>query len=227
MTSISEMNQTAPTLDKPSGSTNFGDALIRDTRSAPKADRTRARLQSAICVLLDDTAPADLKVADIARAAGSAHGTFYTYFPDIRAALAETLTGFVGFLQARMRDAARDGATPQDRARQATAAYVQLFEDNRGLMRCLVTRMEPFPEASVAFERLNREWTETVVAAWVRRSDTPRDELLRRAHALGGMVDQYLIMLHFGSDPDLARISRDRAAVIETLSHIWQQGMSG
>jgi hypothetical protein len=79
----------------------------------------------------------------------------------------------------------------------------------------------------VAFERLNREWTETVVAAWVRRSDTPRDELLRRAHALGGMVDQYLIMLHFGSDPDLARISRDRAAVIETLSHIWQQGMSG
>lgn len=218
---------TAPAPDRPPESARFGDALIHGTRTAPKAERTRARLQSAICVLLDDTAPADLKVADIARAAGSAHGTFYTYFPDIRAALAETLTGFVGFLQAQMRDAARAGETQEDRARQATAAYVRLFEENRGLMRCLVTRMEPFPEASAAFERLNREWTETVVAAWVRRSDAPRDELLRRAHALGGMVDQYLIMLHFGSDPDLARISRDRAAVIETLSHIWQQGMSG
>lgn len=221
------MTLTTPAPDRPHDSARFGDALIHGTRMAPKAERTRARLQSAICLLLDDTAPADLKVADIARAAGSAHGTFYTYFPDIRAALAETLTGFVGFLQVRMRDAARAGDTQQDRARQATAAYVQLFEENRGLMRCLVTRLEPFPEASAAFERLNREWTETVVAAWARRSDTPRDELLRRAHALGGMVDQYLIMLHFGSDPDLTRISRDRAAVIETLSHIWQQGMSG
>ncbi len=221
------MIQTAPDPDQPPDSARFGDALTRGARAAPKAERTRARLQSAICTLLDDTAPADLKVADIARVAGSAHGTFYTYFPDIRAALAETLTGFVAFLQAQMRTAARAGNTQQDRARQATAAYVQLFEENRGLMRCLVTRMEPLPEASAAFQRLNSEWTETVVAAWVKRSDTPRDELLRRAHALGGMVDQYLIMLHFGSDPDLARISADRAAVVETLSHIWQQGMSG
>jgi AcrR family transcriptional regulator len=221
------MTRTVPTPDQTPDSARFGDALIHGACAAPKAERTRARLQAAISALLDDTAPADLKVADIARAAGSAHGTFYTYFPDIRAALAETLTGFVAFLQSRMRDAARAGETPQDRARQATAAYVRLFEENRGLMRCLVTRMAPFPEASAAFERLNREWTETVVAAWARRSDTPRDELLRRAHALGGMVDQYLIMLHFGTDPELARISRDRAAVVETLSHIWQQGMSG
>lgn len=221
------MTLTAPTPNTPPDSARFGDALILAARAAPKADRTRARLQAAICTLLDDTAPADLKVADIARASGSAHGTFYTYFPDIRAALAETLTGFVAFLQTQMRAAARASETPETRTRQATAAYVRLFENNRGLMRCLVTRIEAFPEASAAFERLNREWTETVVAAWARRSATPRDELLRRAHALGGMVDQYLIMLHFGSDPDLARISGDRAAVVETLSHIWQQGMSG
>lgn len=221
------MSQAAPTPDPRHDSARYGDALIHAARSAPKADRTRARLQAAICVLLDDRPPTELKVADIARAAATAHGTFYTYFPDIRAALAQTLTGFVTFLQSRMRDATRAGATPSDRARQATAAYLHLFEGNRGLMRCLVTRQEPFPEASAAFERLNSEWTGTVVAAWARHSDTPRDELLRRAHALGGMVDQYLIMLHFGSDPDLARISRDRAAVVETLTHIWQQGMQG
>ena len=221
------MTLPAPAFDLLPDSTCYGDALTCDAKTAAKAERTRARIQAAICALLDDMSPTDLKVADIARAAGSAHGTFYTYFPDIRAALAETLTGFVGFLQAQMRAAARAGETPQDRARQATAAYVDLFEANRGLMRCLVTRMDAFPEASTAFQRLNAEWTETVVTAWSKRSDTPRDELLRRAYALGGMVDQYLIMLHFGGDPDLARISRDRTALIETLTHIWQQGLRG
>lgn len=205
----------------------YADALIDAARTAPKSARTKARLQSALSRLLDDDPPAALKVAAIARAAGTAHGTFYTYFPDIRTGLTETLTGFVGFLQDRMRTAARQGGTAADRSRKTTAAYVRLFEVNRGLMRCLVTRMEAFPEATDAFRRLNRDWTETVATARARHSDAPRDELLRRAHALGGMVDQYLIALHFGGDPELDRLSRDRAAVIDTLTHIWEQGMDG
>jgi len=205
----------------------YADALIAAASGAPKSARTKARLQSALCRLLDDGPPDRLKVAEVARAAGTAHGTFYTYFPDIRAGLAETLTGFVGFLQDRMRTAARQGESAADRSRRTTAAYVQLFEVNRGLMRCLVTGMAGFPEAMAAFRRLNRDWTETVVAARARHSPVPRDELLRRAYALGGMVDQYLIALHFGGDPELDRLSRDRAAVIDTLTHIWERGMDG
>ncbi len=205
----------------------FAEALLIGTRNASKRDRTRARLQSAMAELLDDRPPAELKVADICGAAGSAHGTFYTYFPDIRGALAETLLDFIAFLQGQMRQAARSGPTPGDRSRRATAAYLDLFAANRGLMRCLVTRLDAFPEASAAFQRLNRDWTETVATAWAKRSDRPHDELLRRAYALGGMVDQYLIMLHFGDDPTLAALSQDRAAVIETLSHIWEKGMAG
>jgi AcrR family transcriptional regulator len=211
----------------PDAPDRYGTALLDAARDGAKAERTKARLQAALCALLDDTLPADLKVAEIARAAGTSHGTFYTYFPDTGAALAETLTGFVGFLQARMREAAREGQTPADRSRQTTAAYLRLFEANRGLMRCLVTRMEAFPQASEAFQRLNADWTETVVTAWGKRGDTPREELLRRAHALGGMVDQYLITLHFGTDPVVRDISRDRAALIETLTHIWERGMGG
>lgn len=205
----------------------YGAALLSGVTGAAKAERTKARLQAALCTLLDDRLPTDLKVAEIAGAAGTSHGTFYTYFPDTGAALAETLTGFVGFLQARMREAAREGQNSADRSRRTTAAYLRLFEANRGLMRCLVTRMEAFPEASAAFQRLNADWTETVVAAWEKRGDTPRAELLRRAHALGGMVDQYLIALHFGADPALEEISRDRDALIETLTHIWERGMGG
>lgn len=215
----------SPTPDRHEDADSYASALLADTHAAPKAARTRARLQSALCRLLDTVPPADLKVAEIARAAGTAHGTFYSYFPDTRAALAETLTDFVAFLQARMREAARSGTTATDRARQTTAAYVRLFEVNRGLMRCLVTRVTDVPEASAAFRQLNHDWTETVVTAWEKRGQTPREELWRRAHALGGMVDQYLITLHFGADPVLEQLSRDRAAVVETLTHIWERGM--
>ena len=39
------------------------------------------------------------------------------------------------------------------------------------------------------------------------------------------MVDQYLIMLLFGRDRTLASVSRDRDAVVDTLSLIWERGM--
>lgn len=206
----------------------FEHVLLQAAEQGRKSERTQARLRAAACRLLETTAPTEIKVADICRAAGIAHGTFYIYFRDIRHLLSDTLQAFVAFLTAQMRHASRAG----DRIRSTTAAYVWLFEENAGLMRCLVARIESFPEATRAFERLNRDWAETVaearmrqLARWSRAAAPPREELLRRAYALGGMVDQYLIMMLFGSDPALSGVSRDRDAVIDTLSLIWERGM--
>ena len=208
----------------------FAAAIARNAEAGRKSDRTRARLQEAACALLDAGTPADIKVADICTEAGVAHGTFYLYFNDIRHLMADTLTAFVGFMQHSMRRAARDQG--DDRVRGSTAAYVSLFERNAGLMRCLVSRMDDFPEAAEAFQKLNREWTETVVDARLRQPTLQgcppppsREELLRRAYALGGMVDQYLIMLLFGRDPVLTGVSADREAVVDTLTLIWKRGM--
>jgi TetR/AcrR family transcriptional regulator, ethionamide resistance regulator len=208
----------------------FAHAVAQAAAASRKSERTRARLQAATCLLLESVPPSELKVADICSRAQVAHGTFYVYFRDIRHLLAETLTAFVGFLQSAMRQAAKAEGT--GRARRTTAAYVALFQENAGLMRCLVSRLDDFPEAMQAFQTLNREWTATVVDARLRRlaregrTDPPgREELLRRAYALGGMVDQYLVMLLFGRDPALAAVSEDREAVIDTLSLIWERGM--
>lgn len=209
----------------------FADALAALGASARKADRTRLRLQEAACRLLDRMPADTVRVADICAEAGVAHGTFYVYFQDLRHLLAETLRAFVDFLQATLHRAARSAGG--DRVRETTAAYVALFEGNAGLMRCLVSRPEEFPDASDAFQGLNRDWTETVVEArlrQMRRAGQPappsREDLLRRAYALGGMVDQYLIMLLFGRDETLASLSGDREAMIDTLSLIWTRGMA-
>ncbi|MGA7972982.1 MAG: hypothetical protein WCA36_09255, partial [Pseudolabrys sp.] len=53
-----------------------------------------------------------------------------------------------------------------------------------------------------------------------------RPELLRRAFALGGMVDQYLSSLLLSQDPNLAGVSQDREAVLDTLTLIWERGMA-
>ncbi len=223
------MRQTA-SVSTPGPLFRFADHISDDAANGRKSERTQARLQAAACRLLETVSPAELKVADICREAGVAHGTFYVYFRDISHVLAETLAAFVGFMQATMHRAARGAGV--HRGRDTTAAYVALFEKNAGLMRCLVARLEDFPEATEAFQGLNREWAATVADARLRQLEREgcagaiaREELLRRAYALGGMVDQYLIMLLFGSDETLTSVSWNRQAVVETLNLIWERGM--
>ncbi|RSK35153.1 TetR family transcriptional regulator [Rhodovulum iodosum] len=200
----------------------YARVLAAESAARPKGERTRARLLIAACTVLDAEGPQGLSIAAIARAAGLAKGTAYIYFPDLAALLTELLTGFARFVRSCMHQAGRD-----DPIRDATRAYIALFRENRGLMRCLVHHLDGFPEAQAAFQRLNRDWLETVVAATERkRHGVPHDELMRRAYALGGMVDQYLSSLYLSRDPALVALSRDEAAVLDTLSLIWKRGMT-
>lgn len=196
-----------------------------------KGERTRVQLLIAACEALEESRPQDLTIASICAAAGVSNGTFYIYFPDRNALLGALLTGFTAFLQSSMREAVAHGR--EDPVRAATRAYFELFEQNRGLMRCLLHHLDSFPESLSAFRRLNREWVETVVASARRRLQregredaVAEAELLRRAYALGGMVDQYFSGLMLTDDPHLAEISKDREAVLETLNLIWERGMA-
>lgn len=212
------------------GGLSYAAALVAGTADQPKGERTRAQLLRAVCALLDERRPQDLTISAICGRAGLSNGAFYVYFSDRGLLVDELLTGFVGFAQAAMRAASRGGAEGPVRA--ATRAYVSLFRENRGLMRCLVHHLEGFPEARAAFHRFNRDWLEGVVAAVERdlardgrAGVIARDELMRRAYALGGMVDQYLSSLLLSEDPALIAISGDEAAVLDTLDLIWDRGM--
>ena len=207
---------------------DFASALRLNAAGQRKSDRTRAALLAATCVLLSSTSAEALRVTDICGQAEVAHGTFYLYFPDIRTLLDVLLQAFVEHVQDAMQRAGR--TLPAEPVRATTAQYVALFEQNPGLMRCLVSSFDNFPEAAARFQALNRAWATTVADAAARRLArsgrfVPKDELLRRAYALGGMVDQYLVTLHFNRDANLAELSEDRDAVIDTLTFIWNRGM--
>jgi AcrR family transcriptional regulator len=199
--------------------------LMDDHRQLRKGERTRKYLVATCARLLAVEAFDRLTVSALCKEAGVAHGTFYVYFENLNAISAEVLGLFVDYLQIQMRAASR---LPGDASRNATAAYMHLFEQHRGLMKCLVTGVDAFPEARAAFQRLNNEWTRTVVRALRRRgggAGHSDEDLLRRAYALGGMVDQYLTALFVNDDPFLHAVSQDREEVLDMLTDLWKRGM--
>jgi AcrR family transcriptional regulator len=216
-------------MPAPPDPASYPQYLATQAEGEAKGLRTAQQIRIAACTLLERAALQDLTTAALCKEAGIANGTFYLYFPDQAHLLDDLLQGFAVFLQAGMIRASQ--TSPERSMRPATEAYARLFETNRGLMKCLIHHLDAFPAARAAFHRLNREWIETVVAATRRRlaregRDTLSNaEITRRAYALGGMTDQYLSSLYLSQEPGLVDVSTDRAAVIATLTTIWERGM--
>lgn len=215
-------------MQKTTAILNFSDELAATTRACQKGERTKAAIEVAACKCMESTSLADLTIARICDHANVSHGTFYIYFTNRNALIADVLLRFSGFIQAKMRQASQ--GTPDNPTRAATSAYIGLFEQNLGLMKCFLRHLDDFPQAQAAFQSLNREWLETVVASTeshLQQCGRPfdHDELMRRAYALGGMVDQYLAGFLLDKDPNLRLLSQDREAVINTLNLLWARGM--
>jgi AcrR family transcriptional regulator len=210
----------------------FQAALLAEAESGGlrKGERTALRLRAAICALLEDVPLSQLKVQEICARAGISQGTFYLYFPDRDHLLNAVLEDFVAFVRRSMLDAARDSADRAASLYATTLAYCRVFAANRGLMKILLNHYEDFPRARAIFQGMNRAWIDTVARSIRRRlADTalPDDEIVRRAYALGGMVDQYLANLMLARDDSVAAVSPDLETVARTLTEIWRHGFGG
>lgn len=224
-------NMPAPTITNPGteqdrAANSFIARLGRGHEARRKGERTRIALMIAGASLLAAEPPEKLTVAAICKRAGVAHGTFYLHFSDRNALAGEVLRALADHLQEEMRAAAR---LPGDAARNTTEAYMQLFAENAGLMKCMITGAGSFPQAQKVFQRLNNDWISTVARAERRRQGAAarsEADLMRRAYALGGMVDQYLTALFVTDDPWIAALSQDREAVLDMFTELWRKGMA-
>ena len=99
-----------------------------------RGQATRQRLLECTLAMLDTASYRDLKVVDIAREAGTSPATFYQYFTDVDAAIAE-LAG----------DMAADGATrlggllegAEASVRMLVTGFLDFWDANRPLMRVI------------------------------------------------------------------------------------------
>ena len=195
-----------------------------------KGMRTELRIRRAACELLETSSLDALKVQDICAHLNIAQGTIYQYFPDRDTLLEKLLQDFAAFLHEKMAAATHGNHRHEESVRLANAAYCRLFQLNRGMMKCLLHHYEAFPKAQGILQSLNRNWIETVVASVKKRrraSGSGRRasdaELLRRAYALGGMVDQYLSALYLHADDNILAVAGNTDDVVRTMTFIWTQ----
>lgn len=212
------------TAPNPTDIPDFKTWLFTTQSTQKKGARTRLDIIVATDQFLKSNPLEAATIAKICKQAGIAHGTFYIYFRD-RGAVIETVLGlFVDYLQIEMRRAAHSDHDP---IRATTAAYFHLFQNNSHLMKCLIISGDQSGGAQRAFHRLNQDWANIVVRAAQRQNTPlPPDELMRRAYALGAMVDQYLTALFVTQDPGIAALSQDYDATINTLTTLWKKGMT-
>lgn len=200
-----------------------------------KTERTQARLLAGLARdLMAGVERSDLTVATVTANAGLAHGTFYRYFPDIRAATENLIDAFSVFVRDRLAGA-REGETgSRERVHGATLAYTRLFRQNAALMQCLLGMSGESPAFARSYQGLNRQWYARVAAAIARHRTAMSDDetaspsdFLPTAYALGGMIDEFLTQLYLRDDPALAHLADDEERVADLLTDLWYRGAYG
>ncbi len=211
---------------------DFATALLAraETAGLRKIERTRLHLLASIATaLMSGVERTDLKVADVTRGAGLAHGTFYRYFTDMRMATDALIEAFSNFVQERIAGA-RDGETgSRARVYGATLLYARLFKRNAGLMRCLIGLSGEATSFAHSYQRLNRDWYGRVAAAIARGrgQETSRQDFLPAAYALGGMIDEFLTQVYLRKDPALTHLTDQEEKIAEVLTDLWCFGAYG
>jgi TetR/AcrR family transcriptional regulator, ethionamide resistance regulator len=203
---------------------------VADNTGLRKVERTRLRLLASMATaLMSGVERADLKVADVTRGAGLAHGTFYRYFTDMRMATDALIEEFSTFVQEKIASA-REGETgSRARVHGATLLYTRLFRRNAGLMRCLISLTGETTSFARSYQRLNRDWYGRVAAAIAKRrgQEKSRHDFLPAAYALGGMIDEFLTQVYLRKDPALTHLAGEEEKIADLLTDLWCFGAYG
>ncbi|GAA1100864.1 MULTISPECIES: TetR/AcrR family transcriptional regulator [Pseudonocardia] len=207
-------------------------ASIGATPSTARGRRTRALLLQGARTVFERDGFLDARVADIAAAAGTGHGSFYTYF-DSKADAFRTLVNEV--METGLYAPARppsprsgDGRAPTvteawRRIEQGNRRYLELFRRDSRLL-ALFEQVASFDEELRRYRLELRERSVARAAAGIARlqewglADADLDPVLA-SHALNSMVTQYIYYwLVLGQE-------HTEADSVRTLTHLWARSI--
>jgi AcrR family transcriptional regulator len=200
-------------------------AELENSPKLPRSEATRRRFLIAAAELIQDNGFNDLKVADICKRAGFAHGTFYLHWQDRRGIAHDVLTAFMRAIRLH-RPARQPGQDFYARLVAGHLYYIDVYRRNVGLMRCqgqLADQLEEFAQIGL---QANMTLARRVVRAVDREMGTPREpEAQRLATALGciALVDK---LLHdvFARGLELGLDDHGLAA---NMSRTWYRALMG
>ena len=209
---------------------SYSEAVADELRTAPprlKGERTRRRLESAALKVLQDVGYSGMRVADVTQRADVSLGTFYVYYPDKRDIAAKVL---LEFGEALYREGARaaSGKSAYDAILLTNRFFVRAYDQNRGLIRCLVQLDDSDPQFQEQWRAIRYDWIRRIAGSIAKRK---RPETLpfalsfQIANALEGMVFHFLYDLFVREEPQLKEYAQNLDEVAELLSLLWYRAL--
>jgi AcrR family transcriptional regulator len=183
-----------------------------------RGQNTRARLVKAAVRVFERDGFLNARVADIAAAAGVAHGSFYTYFNSKEDVFREIVDEVVSEVYAAL-DADADGSTPAERIRELNRRYVELYESHAAMLG-LIEQVGTLAEFHGLRRDLRNRFVERVEDAIRSLKDSgdttvePLDPHVM-ANALAGMLDNFAYTWFVLDEPF------DKQAALQNLEAIW------
>ncbi|BBK34455.1 TetR family transcriptional regulator [Stella humosa] len=201
---------------------------LAEQAGARKVERTRLRLEIATAELLAEWSYGRLTVDDITARAGLAHGTFYRYYAGKHEIVLAVLQGFLGSIRG-MRPSLSKVADPRVAIHAANRHYVEVYRQNIGLMRCLLTLRTDDPLVAEIGSRADAGLTTRVIRSLERFGAPVASLPLRQQelliHAVIGTVDALLRKVYGAAEPPLARFADDPEAITEALTDVWVRAL--
>lgn len=196
-------------------------------RSPTKGERTRQRLIDAATALLARDGYHDLKITDVAPAAGLSAGVFYIYFKDkddlviqIFRQLTEENMAHV-FSGPKLDD-------PFLTILDANRRYIEGFAAGGGLNRAVSQIVDTLPEARAIWRETNAKIAGRIATGIAKRSPKSKAHKEARlfvAYALQAMLDTLLVQIFNYEIPDLEPISNNPERLAQATAVIWYRAI--
>jgi AcrR family transcriptional regulator len=190
-----------------------------------KGERTRARILEAAEEVFAEAGYSAARVADIAGAAGVAHGTFYTYFDSKRDVFKALADDVVDEIFAALKGGPNLGRTPLERIHNANARYIDLYERNAGILALIeqvATSDAEFLGTRLDLRRRFIARVERAVSRLVDAGEASGVEGLDLhvvANALGGMTDNLCYTWFVLKEPF------EKEEAVHALDRIWANAL--
>jgi AcrR family transcriptional regulator len=197
----------------------------------PKRARTLAAIIASTAQEMERSGIDGLTVANIARAAGLAHGTFYLYF-DNRIDAAMAVRRFYDAAMRRFRPRESGRLPAFEAILRMNRFYVGSYAANADLLRALQLLLYTRPEYALWRDRINDAWSKAILHDLARRLPTGGAEYIRTTQMLLirsaiSMVDETLREIYVHRGPSLARLFVDDEEVVQFISLSWYRVLYG
>jgi AcrR family transcriptional regulator len=184
--------------------------------------RTRAKLIDSARRVFERDGYLEARVADIAAAAGVAHGSFYTYFDSKEDVFREMATGLMREFETEL--ASEEEGSAATRIRAANRRYLEFYRQRASIMGVIeqIGALESFRDLRRELRRRAVQRVEDQIASLGPLGEAPLTGLDSRvlASALVGMLDSFAYVWFVLGEPfdEAAALAGLDAVFLRTLS---------